>query len=271
MLAACSTTSRPRKTSPSASGRVLPCSARQDGGQLLHVLADQLLQLQEDARAGADGGLLPGLEGFLGAAHRGVDFLGRGKGHAGQHFLGGRVDHVAPLGGFGFDQLAVDQQLDGGRKHLGGSGGVHGVSPWLVGVVWGGFGSTDAGIVDVQICLGNTRLRTLALQKSTGTLRAMDWDHLRLRHWHKRATLAGAARVLGVEHTTVARRIQALEQQLGHPVFLREASGHKLNEAGRQLLPVAQAMEQAARGMEHLGQQAAAPPSASRLAWCEWG
>ncbi|MNY46854.1 hypothetical protein D3C86_1820740 [compost metagenome] len=27
MLAACSTTSRPRNTSPSASGRVLPCSA----------------------------------------------------------------------------------------------------------------------------------------------------------------------------------------------------------------------------------------------------
>ena len=91
----------------------------------------------------------------------------------------------------------------------------------------------------------------------------MDWDHLRFfAALAQTGTLAGAARVLGVEHTTVARRIQALEQQLGHPVFVREASGHKLNEAGRQLLPVAQAMEQAARGIEHLGQQAAAQPSA---------
>lgn len=118
-------------------------------------------------------------------------------------------------------------------------------------------------IVDVQICLGNTRLRTLALQKCTVILQAMDWDHLRffavLAHT---GTLAGAARALEVEHTTVARRIQALEQQLGYPLFVREASGHKLNEAGRQLLPVAQAMEQAARGVEHLGLPAAAEPTA---------
>lgn len=91
----------------------------------------------------------------------------------------------------------------------------------------------------------------------------MDWDHLRFfAALAQTGTLAGAARVLAVEHTTVARRIQALEQQLGLPVFVRDASGHKLNEAGRQLLPVAQAMEQAARGIEHLGLQAAAQPSA---------
>lgn len=90
----------------------------------------------------------------------------------------------------------------------------------------------------------------------------MDWDHLRffaaLAHT---GTLAGAARVLKVEHTTVARRIQALEQQLGHPVFVREAAGHKLNEAGRQLLPVAQAMEKAVRGVEHLALQSTAEAS----------
>jgi hypothetical protein len=47
-------------------------------GQLLHVLADQLLVLQEDARAGADRGLAPGLEGFLGG---GVHFAGGGERH----------------------------------------------------------------------------------------------------------------------------------------------------------------------------------------------
>lgn len=114
-------------------------------------------------------------------------------------------------------------------------------------------------IVDVQICLGNARLRTLALHKCTGTLDRMDWDHLRffaaLAHT---GTLAGAARTLGVEHTTVARRIQALEQQLGHPLFVREAAGHRLNAAGQQLLPVVQSMEQAARGIEQLSHPQAA-------------
>ena len=91
----------------------------------------------------------------------------------------------------------------------------------------------------------------------------MDWDHLRFfAALAQTGTLAGAARTLNVERTTVARRIQALEQQLGHPLFVRDASGHKLNEAGRQLLPVAQAMEHAARGLDQLGLQAAQQPAA---------
>ncbi|MNZ71769.1 hypothetical protein D3C78_901350 [compost metagenome] len=94
----------------------------EDRGQLLHVLADQLLVLEEDACAGADRGLAPGLEGGLGAGHGGVHLVLSGEGHAGQHFLGGRVDHVAPLGGGGLDELAVDQQLDGGD----GAGSSHG-------------------------------------------------------------------------------------------------------------------------------------------------
>lgn len=120
---------------------------------------------------------------------------------------------------------------------------------------------TIAHILGVQICLGNTRLRTLALQKCTGKLLHMDWDHLRFfAALAQTGTLAGAARALGVEHTTVARRIQALEMQLGHPLFVREAAGHKLNAAGQQLWPIAQAMEKAARGVEQLGLQTAAAP-----------
>lgn len=120
---------------------------------------------------------------------------------------------------------------------------------------------TIAHILGVQICLGNTRLRTLALQKCTCKLLLMDWDHLRFfAALAQTGTLAGAARALGVEHTTVARRIQALELHLGHPLFVREASGHKLNAAGQQLWPVAQAMEKAARGVEQLSLQTAAAP-----------
>ena len=91
----------------------------------------------------------------------------------------------------------------------------------------------------------------------------MDWDHLRFfAALAQTGTLAGAARVLEVEHTTVARRIQTLEQQLGHPLFVREATGHRLNAAGQQLLPVAQAMEKAVRGVEHLALHPASESSA---------
>lgn len=87
----------------------------------------------------------------------------------------------------------------------------------------------------------------------------MDWDHLRFfAALAQTGTLAGAARVLEVEHTTVARRIQALEQHLGHPLFVRDASGHKLNEAGRQLLPAALTMENAVRGVERVALEATA-------------
>ncbi|MBQ0132282.1 MAG: LysR family transcriptional regulator [Comamonas sp.] len=83
----------------------------------------------------------------------------------------------------------------------------------------------------------------------------MDWDHLRffaaVAH---SGTLAGAARTLGVEHTTVARRIQTLEKMLGQSLFVRDAAGHKLSTAGQQLLPAVQAMEKAALSVEHAWQ-----------------
>ncbi len=78
----------------------------------------------------------------------------------------------------------------------------------------------------------------------------MDWDHLRY-FWAlvQAGTLVGAAKALGVEHTTVSRRIQALEKQLGATLFTREGSGYKLTDAGRQLQPRAEAMDQIARGI----------------------
>ncbi|MBY0453853.1 MAG: LysR family transcriptional regulator [Burkholderiaceae bacterium] len=74
----------------------------------------------------------------------------------------------------------------------------------------------------------------------------MDWDNLRYFLELARAgTLVGAARRLTVDHTTVARRLQALEKQLGQALFAREAGGHRLTEAGRLLLPQVEAMEAA--------------------------
>ena len=79
----------------------------------------------------------------------------------------------------------------------------------------------------------------------------MDWDNLRFFLELARAgTLQSAARRLEVDHTTVARRIQALEKEVGTPLFSREPDGHRLTDAGRRLQPQAEAMEGAFRAVE---------------------
>ncbi len=81
----------------------------------------------------------------------------------------------------------------------------------------------------------------------------MDWDNLRyFLEVARTGTLVAAARRMGVEHTTVSRRVQALEKQLGEVLFAREAGGHRLTEAGRHLLPGVEAMEAAVLGVERL-------------------
>lgn len=73
----------------------------------------------------------------------------------------------------------------------------------------------------------------------------VDWDHLRYFLILARAkTLTNAARIMGVEHSTVARRIQALEQSLGMQLFKREATGYELTIEGLALIPRVEQMEQ---------------------------
>ena len=56
--------------------------------------------------------------------------------------------------------------------------------------------------------------------------RGYSWDDLRFLLAVARAgTLSGAARSLGVNHTTVSRRIQALEEHVGVRLFERLSSG----------------------------------------------
>ena len=78
---------------------------------------------------------------------------------------------------------------------------------------------------------------------------SLDWDDLR----HALAigaagSLAGAARALGVNHTTVLRRLDALEAQLGSRLFERQRRGYQPTEAGLALLE--QARHMAARADE---------------------
>ncbi len=78
---------------------------------------------------------------------------------------------------------------------------------------------------------------------------SLDWDDLR----HALAigaagSLAGAARALGVNHTTVLRRLDALEAHLGSRLFERQRRGYQPTEAGLALLE--QARHMAARADE---------------------
>jgi DNA-binding transcriptional LysR family regulator len=74
----------------------------------------------------------------------------------------------------------------------------------------------------------------------------MNWDDLRIflgvaRH----GTLAQAAIRLAVDPTTVARRIQRLEQALSATLFEHTPAGHLLTARGNALLVQAEAMEEA--------------------------
>ena len=72
----------------------------------------------------------------------------------------------------------------------------------------------------------------------------MDWDDV--RHFLALARLgsiraAGAS--LGVSHSTVARRVEALEVRLAARLFDRSRDGYTLTEAGRQMLGGAERVE----------------------------
>lgn len=71
----------------------------------------------------------------------------------------------------------------------------------------------------------------------------MDWNDLRYFHAIARAgSLAGAARELGVEHTTVSRRLGALEAALEARLFTRGPAGLTLTEVGAEVLPCVEAI-----------------------------
>jgi DNA-binding transcriptional LysR family regulator len=73
-----------------------------------------------------------------------------------------------------------------------------------------------------------------------------NWDDLRffLRATQTK-TLAGAARSMGVEHTTIGRRLTALERALGAPLVLRGPDGLTLTPLGQRIAPLIHEVERA--------------------------
>ena len=85
----------------------------------------------------------------------------------------------------------------------------------------------------------------------------IDWNDVRYFLAAARAgTLAGAARALGVEHSTIGRRLTALEEALGAPLFTRGSDGLALTALGQKLVPLAEEMGRAAGALaERAGSQ----------------
>ena len=79
----------------------------------------------------------------------------------------------------------------------------------------------------------------------------MDWDDLRYFLAVTRARQLGpAASMLGVDATTVGRRLRRLEIAIGERLFERTREGQILTEAGERLVRHAEAMEQAIAGID---------------------
>lgn len=93
-----------------------------------------------------------------------------------------------------------------------------------------------------------------------------DWNDLRYFLAVTGAgSLSAAARALGVEHTTVSRRIEALESVLAVRLFDRFARGWSLTEAGLTLLPQAKRVEEEMLGLLRQATGAGAPHGIVRV------
>ncbi|WP_297112951.1 LysR family transcriptional regulator [uncultured Devosia sp.] len=74
----------------------------------------------------------------------------------------------------------------------------------------------------------------------------MNWDDVRIfLAVARNGQILGAARALGLNHATVARRLTALEEALGSTLFQRRTNGTQLTAQGEAFLSHAEAMESA--------------------------
>ncbi len=81
----------------------------------------------------------------------------------------------------------------------------------------------------------------------------MNWDDLRYFVALARAgTLSAAARNLKAEHTTVARRVAALETSLGTKLLERATKGYRLTAQGEEFAALAYRIEGEVLGIERL-------------------
>lgn len=80
--------------------------------------------------------------------------------------------------------------------------------------------------------------------ENPGAREALSWDDVRyFLELARQGSLSGAARVLAVEHSTVGRRVSALEQRIGIRLFDRLPKSWTLTQEGETLLEHARRIE----------------------------
>lgn len=73
----------------------------------------------------------------------------------------------------------------------------------------------------------------------------MNWDDARVfLAFAREGSFAAAAKKLGVRHSTISRRIHAIESNLAAPLVERSALGYVLTQTGQDLRASALRMEQ---------------------------
>ncbi|WP_380877585.1 LysR family transcriptional regulator [Sphingomonas sp. DBB INV C78] len=102
----------------------------------------------------------------------------------------------------------------------------------------------------------------------SATVSAMDWDNLRvfLAAVHA-GNYSAAAKRLRIDRTTVGRKLDRLERQLGVRLFEQGAEGYHPTAAGRRALEIADAMERLTEGLAgELRDEASQPMDRLRIA-----
>src|SRR5918993_1458276 len=95
----------------------------------------------------------------------------------------------------------------------------------------------------------------------------LEWDDFRLVKIIAEANgLAGAAEKLGVNHSTVFRRLGQMEENLGVKLFERHRTGYVLTTAGEEMTALAEQMDENVTAFPgRLGGQAVAPAGELRV------
>ncbi|HEV7480658.1 MAG TPA: LysR family transcriptional regulator, partial [Roseiarcus sp.] len=71
----------------------------------------------------------------------------------------------------------------------------------------------------------------------------LSWDEFRLvKSVAEARSLVGAAEILGVNHSTVFRRLAAVEAAVGARLFERARSGYEPTAAGEEMIALATTM-----------------------------
>lgn len=100
----------------------------------------------------------------------------------------------------------------------------------------------------------------------------MDWNDLRVFLAIARGgSLGAAAKLLGVSHPTVGRRLHVLEQASGEVFFRRTASGLVLTDSGERIFELAEAMERSALTIERrIAGENDQPEGLLRISSADW-